>query len=41
MRRLTLKELIHMVNLNSCNTEFFDKLVVTDESTFPDKEELK
>jgi hypothetical protein len=29
-----------MVELNSCNIEFFDKLVVTDQSTFPDKEEL-
>ena len=40
MKRLTLKELMHMVDLNSCNIEFFEKLVVTDLSTFPDKEEL-
>jgi hypothetical protein len=39
--RLTQKELEHMIQLNSCNIEFFERLVVIDESTFPEKEYLK
>jgi hypothetical protein len=41
MKRLNLNELIHMIDINSCNVDFFNKLVAVEPAAFADKEYLK
>jgi len=40
INRLTLDELIRMIDLNSCNIEFFNKIAVNMPEAFTDKEML-
>jgi hypothetical protein len=38
IRRLNQKELMHMIEINSCNVQFFEKLVAVEPQAFTDKE---
>jgi len=40
INRLTLDELIRMIDLNSCNIEFFDAIAINIPAAFTDKEML-